>query len=77
MLDEATSSLDSQNETAVQNALDEVSKNRTTFVIAHRLATVAKADRILVLSDGKVVQEGVGKELENDDGLFRLLSEMG
>ena len=77
VLDEATSSLDSQNEIAVQDALDEVSKNRTTFVIAHRLATVAKADRIVVLADGKVVQEGVGKDLANDDGLFRLLSEIG
>ncbi|MFX8597259.1 ATP-binding cassette domain-containing protein, partial [Acinetobacter baumannii] len=58
LLDEATSALDAESEVAVQHALDRVMQNRTTIVIAHRLATVQKADRILVMDGGRIVAEG-------------------
>ena len=70
ILDEATSSLDSKSERYIQNALDIVSQNRTTLVIAHRLSTVADADRILVLDDGEIVEQGTHEELLQMDGLF-------
>ena len=58
ILDEATSSLDAESESLVQEALDELMKGRTTIIIAHRLATIRKADRIYVLSDGEIIEEG-------------------
>src|SRR5690606_18919116 len=58
LLDEATSALDSESETLVQTALEHLMRERTTIVIAHRLATVLKADRILVMEDGRIVEEG-------------------
>ena len=70
VLDEATSSLDSKSERFIQNALDIVAKNRTTLVIAHRLSTVADADRILVLDNGEIVEQGTHEELLKLDGLF-------
>jgi ATP-binding cassette subfamily B protein len=63
ILDEATSALDAVTEASVQAALDEVMKGRTTFVIAHRLATVRKANRILVLEGGRVIESGTFDEL--------------
>lgn len=63
ILDEATSSLDAESEREVQNALDHLMENRTTFVIAHRLSTVKNADRIIVIKDGRIVEEGTHNEL--------------
>jgi subfamily B ATP-binding cassette protein MsbA len=63
ILDEATSSLDTQSERAVQAALEELMKNRTTLIIAHRLSTIRNADRILVVKDGRVIEEGRHEEL--------------
>jgi subfamily B ATP-binding cassette protein MsbA len=57
-LDEATSALDTESEKLVQNALDNLMKNRTTLVIAHRLSTIQHADEILVIKDGKIVEQG-------------------
>jgi ABC transporter fused permease/ATP-binding protein len=77
ILDEATSSLDSESERLVQLALDQLMENRTTFMIAHRLATVRRADRILVIQDGKLVESGTHAELnEQDNGLYRRLAEL-
>jgi subfamily B ATP-binding cassette protein MsbA len=63
ILDEATSSLDSDSETEVQNALERLMKGRTVFVIAHRLSTIRNAHRIVVLSDGQIVEQGTHDEL--------------
>ena len=63
ILDEATSALDNKSEAVVQKALDNLMKNRTVFVIAHRLSTVVNADRIVVLNEGQIVEEGTHKEL--------------
>ena len=63
ILDEATSALDSESENYIQDALRELTKNRTTLVIAHRLSTIQKADRILVIDDGKIVAIGTHKQL--------------
>jgi glucan exporter ATP-binding protein len=74
ILDEATSALDAATEGKVQAALDEVMKNRTTFVIAHRLATIRKATRILVFDAGRIVESGSFEELFNLGGRFTKLS---
>lgn len=74
LLDEATSALDSESEQAVQKAFEEASKNRTTLVIAHRLSTVLKADKIVVLDDGKVVEIGTHSELVAEGGLYARLA---
>ncbi len=74
LLDEATSALDAENERAVQQALEVVMRDRTTLVIAHRLATVQKADRILVMEEGRVVESGTHAELVNKGGLYGRLA---
>jgi ATP-binding cassette subfamily B protein len=74
ILDEATSALDAVTEAKVQAALNEVMKNRTTFVIAHRLATVRNADRILVFEDGRIIESGTFDELVKLDGRFAELA---
>jgi len=69
-LDEATSALDNESERAVQEAMPDIIKGRTTFVIAHRLSTVERADTILVLDQGQVVEQGKHDELLAADGLY-------
>jgi ABC-type multidrug transport system fused ATPase/permease subunit len=77
ILDEATSALDSESERLVQDALEKLMKGRTSIVIAHRLATVRKADKIIVLDRGHIVEQGTHKELIGvDGGLYKNLSEM-
>jgi ATP-binding cassette subfamily B protein len=74
LLDEATSALDAENERLVQKALDEAMQGRTTLVIAHRLATVLKADRIVVMDEGRVVEEGRHGDLVARGGLYSRLA---
>jgi ATP-binding cassette subfamily B protein len=70
MLDEATSSLDSISESYIQDAFNELMKGKTTIVIAHRLSTIQKMDRIIVLDNGKIVEEGTHKKLLESNGLY-------
>ncbi len=76
LLDEATSSLDVENETLIQSALSRLIKDKTVIVIAHRMRTVAGADKIVVLSDGKVAETGTPDELMKKDGLFAHMSKL-
>jgi len=73
ILDEATSALDTKSERLVQNALDNLMKNRTVLVIAHRLSTVKNADQIIVMDVGKIIQKGTHQELIQNDGLYNHL----
>ncbi|HEV7286195.1 MAG TPA: ATP-binding cassette domain-containing protein, partial [Kaistia sp.] len=76
LLDEATSALDAESEVAVQDALDELMVGRTTIVIAHRLATILKADRILVMDGGAIVEEGTHEALVRHGGLYARLARL-
>jgi ATP-binding cassette, subfamily B, bacterial len=76
LLDEATSALDSASETLVQRALDKIMEGRTTLVIAHRLATVIRADRILVFDHGRLVEEGTHQTLIGRGGVYARLAEL-
>jgi ATP-binding cassette subfamily B protein len=76
LLDEATSALDAESEMLVQKALDGLMQGRTTLVVAHRLATVLKADRILVLDKGKIVEEGTHQSLVERGGIYARLAKL-
>ncbi|HAD22713.1 MAG TPA: ABC transporter ATP-binding protein, partial [Kandleria vitulina] len=76
LLDEATASLDVENETKVQSALSRLLKNKTVLVIAHRMRTVEAADKIVVLSDGEVKEQGTPAELMSRDGIFKKMSKL-
>jgi len=76
ILDEATSALDNESERLVQGAINEVMKGRTSIVIAHRLSTIQHADRILVLQEGQVVEQGSHRELLEQNGVYRYLYDL-
>ncbi len=73
LLDEATSALDSESERRIQTALESLTKNRTTLVIAHRLSTIEKADEILVVDEGQIVERGTHDQLLEMGGAYALL----
>jgi subfamily B ATP-binding cassette protein MsbA len=76
ILDEATSALDTQSEKLVQEAINKLMENRTSLVIAHRLSTIQKADKIIVIKDGKIAEQGKHDELMSAGGIYRQLVEM-
>jgi ATP-binding cassette, subfamily B, bacterial MsbA len=76
IFDEATSHLDTESEREVQSALENAMKNRTVFVIAHRLSTIQRADRILVMSEGRIVQEGTNEQLLREGGTYKKLYDL-
>jgi subfamily B ATP-binding cassette protein MsbA len=76
ILDEATSALDTASEKLVQEALENLMKNRTSLVIAHRLSTIQKADMIVVLNQGKIVETGSHKELITQNSTYKKLVEL-
>ncbi len=76
ILDEATSALDTESELLVQKALDYLMRNRTTFVIAHRLSTIRRADKIVVVDQGGIVESGIHSELLDKDGIYKRLYEI-
>lgn len=75
-MDEATSALDNKSERVVQEALDNLMKNRTIIVIAHRLSTIQNADKIIVINDGRIAEEGTHEELLNKQGAYASLYAM-
>ena len=76
ILDEATSALDTVTERLVQDAINNLMKDRTTFAIAHRLSTIRNADLILVMQEGKIVERGTHDELYAVNGVYRKLCDM-
>ena len=70
LLDEATSSLDTKTERSIQNGLQTICAGRTTLIVAHRLSTVIHADRILVLSDGQIIEKGTHQDLLSKNGFY-------
>ena len=75
ILDEATSALDSATERLVQSAINKMQQGRTTIIIAHRLSTIQNADRIIVLKEGKIIEQGTHKELINASGEYTKLNQ--
>ena len=76
LLDEATSALDAESEAAVQHAIEALAKTRTTLVVAHRLATVKRADRVIVLDHGRVMAQGTHADLLAENGLYARLARL-
>lgn len=76
ILDEATSALDTESERLVQDALEHMMENRTSLVIAHRLSTIQKADQIVVMEKGKIMEQGSHSELYSHDGVYRKLVDL-
>ena len=76
ILDEATSALDTESERLVQDALNNLMKNRTSIVIAHRLSTIVNADEIVVINKGELAEKGSHKELLEKDGIYKKLFDM-
>ena len=70
ILDEATSSIDTRTEIKIQSAFNQLMKGRTTFIVAHRLSTIMNADIILVMNDGKIIEQGNHNELYNKKGFY-------
>ena len=73
ILDEATSNVDTRTEVLIQEALKKLLENKTCFIIAHRLSTIQNADLILVVKDGKIIQQGKHNELVNTEGFYKEL----
>ena len=76
ILDEATSSIDTESELLIQNAIDVLTENRTSIVIAHRLSTIQKADKIIVLEKGEIIEQGNHQELLAQNGQYKKLFEL-
>ena len=76
ILDEATSALDTKSERHIQNALERLLENRTTFMIAHRLSTIEKADKILMMEAGEIIESGSHKELLAQKGAYNRLYQL-
>ena len=76
IFDEATASLDTESEKIIQKAINETMKNRTSFIIAHRLSTLKKVDKIIVLKDGKIIEEGTHTYLLEKKGFYNTLWEL-
>jgi subfamily B ATP-binding cassette protein MsbA len=75
LLDEATSSLDSESESVIQKAIENLTKNKTTIIIAHRLSTVMNCDKILVFENGLIIEEGKHEFLVNNSSTYKKLYE--
>ena len=73
ILDEATSSIDHESEKLIQKATEKITQNRTSIIIAHRLSTIEKADKIIVMDNGKIVEEGKHADLLNQNGYYSTL----
>ena len=76
LLDEATASLDVENESAIQSALSHLLYNKTVLIIAHRLRTVINADQIIVLKDGRIIEQGAPAQLITQEGYFKQMAEL-
>ena len=73
LLDEATSALDNESERLVQQALERLMENRTGIIVAHRLTTIENADRIIVMDDGKIIEQGTHGQLMSQNGYYTML----